>query len=309
MLTSRCAGLGNTGAASPASSPCGRGAAQFIVDTVNASPGEVTLLALASLTNIALALHLDPSIAGKLKSLLYLGGAFFVMGNVNPATEANVWRVARPRQAAPPLTLTRSPRRGRHDPEAADWVLGAFPDGVTRVVGLDVTTRSVMSGSDLDELRAAGGRFCEYAWSICQFYKSYHQRSMGMNGIFLHMRDVPVFAGYLMKHQQRRPPDHLVVEWFAGETPEAKAHKGARANVGFRHNMFDHIGTLSSLRREAQTSFPRCYELLAEPTVFQVEAFNPLQCPRDDIWPCRNVMGGVLDKQRLSLEGLGPSST
>lgn len=186
LLTSCCAGLGNTGAASPASSPCGCGAAQLIVDTVNAAPGEVTLLALASLTNVALALHLDPSIAGKLKSLLYLGGAFFVMGNVNPATEANVWRVARPRQAAPPLTLTRSPRRGRHDPEAADWVLGAFPDGVTRVVGLDVTTRSVMSGSDLDELRAAGGRFCEYAWSICQFYKSYHQRSMSMDGIFLH---------------------------------------------------------------------------------------------------------------------------
>ena len=77
------------------------------MDKVNAAPGEVTVLALASLTNVALALHLDPGIAGKLKRLVYLGGAFFVMGNVNPATEANVW----------------------HDPEAADWVLGAFPDG------------------------------------------------------------------------------------------------------------------------------------------------------------------------------------
>jgi hypothetical protein len=132
--------------------------------------------------------------------------------------------------------------------------------------------------------------------------------SYGMNGIFLNLRDVPVFAAYLIKHQLRRPPDHLVVEWFAGETPEAKAHKGARANVGFRHNIFDHIGTLSSLRREAQTSFPRCYELLAEPTVFKVEAFNPMQCPRDDIWPCRNIMGGVPDKVRLALEGLGPTS-
>ena len=132
--------------------------------------------------------------------------------------------------------------------------------------------------------------------------------SYGMNGIFMHMADVPVFAAYLFRHQLRRPPDHLVVEWFAGETPEAKAHRGARANVGFRHNIFDHIGTLSSLRTEAQTSFPRCYELLVEPTVFQVEAFSPKQCPRDDIWPCQGVMGGVADSQRLGLEGLGPTA-
>lgn len=134
------------------------------MDCVNGSPGEVTLLALASLTNVALALHLDPSIASKLHALLYLGGAFFCMGNVNPVTEANVW----------------------HDPEAADWVLGAFPDGVASVVGLDVTTRSVMRGQDLEQLRDCGGRFGEYVWSICQFYKSYHQRVMGLDGIYLH---------------------------------------------------------------------------------------------------------------------------
>jgi inosine-uridine nucleoside N-ribohydrolase len=105
------------------------------VDCVNERPGEVTILALASLTNVALALHLDPGLGAKVKSLVYLGGAFFVMGNVNPACEANVW----------------------HDPEAADWVLGAFPDGVTRIVGLDVTTRSIMTAADLDTLRDSGG--------------------------------------------------------------------------------------------------------------------------------------------------------
>jgi len=134
--------------------------------------------------------------------------------------------------------------------------------------------------------------------------------SYGMNGIFLHMKDVPTFGAYLLKHQLRRPPDHLVVEWFAGETPEAKAYRGNRANVGFRHNLFDHIGVYSSLRSEIQTSFPRCYELLAEPTVFKVEAFDPLQCPRDDIWPCRGVLGvGMPDATRLRFEGLGPSAS
>jgi uridine nucleosidase len=43
-----------------------------------------------------------------------------------------------------------------------------------------------MSSADLDTLRTSGGRFCEYSWSICQFYKSYHLRAMGMDGIYLH---------------------------------------------------------------------------------------------------------------------------
>lgn len=40
-------------------------AAQFIVEAINAAPGEITLLALGPLTNIAAALALDPSIASK----------------------------------------------------------------------------------------------------------------------------------------------------------------------------------------------------------------------------------------------------
>jgi uridine nucleosidase len=139
-------------------------AAQFICDAAAASPGCVTVLALASLTNVALALRRDPSLATTLAGLVVLGGAFNCMGNVNPAAEANIW----------------------HDPEAADEALGAFPDGVCSIVGLDVTQASVMSGPHLDALRDAGGRFSSYCWSICQFYKAYHARSVGLDGIYLH---------------------------------------------------------------------------------------------------------------------------
>ena len=147
--------------------------------------------------------------------------------------------------------------------------------------------------------------------------------SYGMNGIFLHGKDVQPFSEYLERHQARRPPDHLVVEWFAGETPESKRYKHhggkglVRANIGFKYNLFDHIGTSSTLRPAdqvtdnvvtpptktdlyhhfgsnisptlnilSQTSFPRCYDRLAEPIVFKVEAFDPRECPHDDIWPC-----------------------
>jgi len=110
--------------------------------------------------------------------------------------------------------------------------------------------------------------------------------SYGMNGIFLHQKDVQVFADYLERHQRRRPPDHLIVEWFAGETKEAADHRQSRQNVAFKYNLFDHVGTSSTLRSANQGAFPRCYEALLEPVVFKVEAFNPRQCPQDDIWPC-----------------------
>lgn len=111
--------------------------------------------------------------------------------------------------------------------------------------------------------------------------------SYGMNGIFMHDQDLHRFLSYLLQHQARRPPDHLVVEYYAGETPEAHSVKGSRANIGFKFNLFDHLGVVSTLRSQKMVGFPRCYEMLTEPTVFAVEAYSPKECPRDDIWPCK----------------------
>lgn len=141
-------------------------------------------------------------------------------------------------------------------------------------------------------------RFCPYMLLTLQYVidksNAYHpnwlaiRASYGMNGIFMRNNngDLAVFAEFLFKHQARRPPDHLVVEWFAGESPESKKYKGGRVNIGFRYNLFDHIGASSTLRRETSVAYPKCYDELLEPTVFQVEAFSRRDCPKDDIWPC-----------------------
>lgn len=110
--------------------------------------------------------------------------------------------------------------------------------------------------------------------------------SYGMNGIFIHDKDIAHFYHYLLDNQKRRPPDHLAVEWFAGETKVSRRYKNGRMNMAYRFNIFDHIGVSSTLRSVKQTSFPGCYDSLGEPTLFEVEAFDPRKCPRDDIWPC-----------------------
>jgi hypothetical protein len=85
-------GFGNTNQPPPkGKAMVGKTAAQFIVDKANEFPGEVTVVALASATNVTLALRLDPTLKGKLKEVVHLGGAFFVNGNVNPAAEANIF--------------------------------------------------------------------------------------------------------------------------------------------------------------------------------------------------------------------------
>ena len=63
-----------------------------IVDLVMRRPrGEVTLCCLAPLTNIALAMAKEPRLAGHLKEIVMMGGAFSEGGNITPAAEFNVY--------------------------------------------------------------------------------------------------------------------------------------------------------------------------------------------------------------------------
>ena len=66
-------------------------AVAFIVDTVKKYPHEVTLLAIGPLTNIALAIRMNPEIVPLIKRIVYMGGAFEVPGNTTPSAEMNIW--------------------------------------------------------------------------------------------------------------------------------------------------------------------------------------------------------------------------
>jgi uridine nucleosidase len=66
-------GQGNTHLPPPTTAPLPITAAQFIVEQVMAAPGEITLVPIGPLTNIALALRLEPRIAQHVKAVVLMG--------------------------------------------------------------------------------------------------------------------------------------------------------------------------------------------------------------------------------------------
>ncbi|KXG86518.1 nucleoside hydrolase [Agrobacterium bohemicum] len=155
-------GLGNIGVPEEIDLPLDpRPAHHFIIDTVKENPGEVTLIAVGRMTNLALALREDPDFAALVKNVVIMGGAFDINGNVSPAAEANI----------------------HGDPEAADLVFTA-PWRVT-VVGLDVTTRTVMTAKFMDEMAKEGGAPVQLLSDLSQFYIEFYTQRTG-DGMVVH---------------------------------------------------------------------------------------------------------------------------
>jgi inosine-uridine nucleoside N-ribohydrolase len=105
-----------------------RSAAQFIVDMARAQPGQITLVPVGPLSNIAAALALEPQLPKLIKSVVLMGGTIKEGGNVSPVAEANIW----------------------NDPHAADTLFTAGFD--LTMVGLDVTYKVVVPVALFDKL-------------------------------------------------------------------------------------------------------------------------------------------------------------
>jgi purine nucleosidase len=109
-----------------------RPAAQLIVDVVMAAePGEITLVPTGPLTNIALAMRLEPKIIDRVHEVVLMGGAY-LQGNVTPAAEFNI--IA--------------------DPEAAAAVFAA--SWTVTMVGLDLTHQALATPDVKERIRALG---------------------------------------------------------------------------------------------------------------------------------------------------------
>ncbi|TKI05196.1 nucleoside hydrolase [Martelella alba] len=135
------------------------GAVDFIIETVKARPGAVTLVCIGPLTNLATAINLAPEIIALFREVVIMGGAFATdghAGNVTPHSEFNIWK----------------------DPHAADQVFTA--DLPVTVLPLDVTHNVLITG---EELRALNQPLLE---AISAGYMAYSLEREGFEGMALH---------------------------------------------------------------------------------------------------------------------------
>ncbi len=124
--------------------------AELIGRTARERPGAVTLIATGPLTNVALALKMDPKLAVRLAEIVIMGGAVGTAGNASALAEANF----------------------HNDPEAAEIVLHAGAPVV--LVPLDVTEQVLVTRNRLEALRAAAAGnpspIASFAFAILDHY-------------------------------------------------------------------------------------------------------------------------------------------
>jgi uridine nucleosidase len=154
-------GQGNVHLPPPSARPVGKSAAEFIVEQVMRAPGEVTLVPVGPLTNIALALRLEPRLAQHVREVVLMGGNALGPGNATPAAEANI----------------------HNDPEAADVVFGA--GWQVTMVGLDVTEKTFMTPSHLAVYGTINNPMAQHIAKIVPFYHRFYL-SYGLDGIHVH---------------------------------------------------------------------------------------------------------------------------
>lgn len=158
-------------------------AVDFLVRAIRSNPGQVHLIAIGPLTNVALALRREPRLAENLAHLTLMGGA--VRG---PAS----------------LGLPYSEHNIRSDPEAAHVV---FTSGAPiTVVPLDVTTKVRIRSEDLARVRASRTPFAEAVARQVELYPPFARRG------WTHLHDPLAVATVVDPRLVELRPLHLDVE-------------------------------------------------------------------------------------------------
>jgi inosine-uridine nucleoside N-ribohydrolase len=135
---------------------------KLICDEVRAAPGEVSILCLGPLTNIARAITRDPAIATQMGRLIIMGGAVNCIGNVTPSAEFNIFC----------------------DPQSAREVFRS-PTSKT-LIPLDVTSQVTFSLGLLEQLPAELTRAGKLLRKVVPFLFRAYRRELGLENIHIH---------------------------------------------------------------------------------------------------------------------------
>jgi inosine-uridine nucleoside N-ribohydrolase len=190
-------GLGGVDFPEPKTSPVAESGPELIRRMVHRSPGEIHLIALGPLTNLALAFLNDPQLPRLIPGITLMGGSLSG-GNVSPSAEFNIYV----------------------DPEAAQIV---FRSGAPiTMVGLDVTRKATLREEDIQALEAAGNPISRAAGRITRATMNRMRQSANFTGAGPAMHDSLAVATFIepsvVKLQDYYVEVETTGEYTAGET-------------------------------------------------------------------------------------------
>ena len=138
-------GLGNFKFEGPLLRPDFRHAVNVIIETLLNSDGEIIFVALGPLTNLAMAMRLEPKIIPKIKQIVMIGGSY-ELGNITPAAEFNIYA----------------------DPEAAQIVISCGRPIV--MIGLNITAKVLATKEILERITSIGNKSASLLLNFIDFY-------------------------------------------------------------------------------------------------------------------------------------------
>jgi inosine-uridine nucleoside N-ribohydrolase len=170
-------------------------AANLIIDIVNDNPGEITILCIGPVTNLALALLKEPSLRKKIKNVVSMAGTIHYPGNATPSSEYNVFC----------------------DPEAFDILLRSGID--LTIVPLDVTYKCLFTKAHIERLKGAREDIRTFIDRATAFYMEFHLEYQGIEGCAI---NDPLAAAILLKPELVTMRDYYVDIELHGDFTTAK---------------------------------------------------------------------------------------
>lgn len=151
-------GLGYARLPEPGIKPVRQRGSDFLIEKVLSAPGQITLVAIGPLTNVALAIRQEPRLTEALKELIIMGGAIRHEGNTTALAEFNTYV----------------------DPHAAHMVYHA---GIrTILVPLDVTYQCILTQDDVKRLQRINSPITKFVADATRFYMEFHDTYQKIEG-------------------------------------------------------------------------------------------------------------------------------
>ena len=151
-------GLGYAELAEPKTKPQVQRGSDFLIERIMSKPGEITIVAIGPLTNVALAIRQEPRIVAAVKEVFIMGGPIRHEGNATPVGEFNTYA----------------------DPHAAHIV---FHSGMPiTLTPLDVTYQCVLMKQDVARLLKIESPITRFIADATRFYMEFHDEYQSIDG-------------------------------------------------------------------------------------------------------------------------------